>query len=260
MMTSIKVTRQSAQIMVLVLMVLLLIVGALPGYLRGSWSWSDLPPVQTISQLKTIQAEGLNLSNWNTLEHRQLNLSQKQWVVQTLQQGDQTAILMVLPQIYYKDHPQVEWMDMNGFQSWKTDNHRSVTVEVDSPHPETDALIDIKTRFFRSLTPATNNLLTWLWSSCPSDQLCDIYQPQRRRQTYAVMQWYGWPDGGSPSPGRWFFADRWAQLSGQRAPWAAVMLLIPIEPLGNIESVETTAISLAEDVQTALMQEALVYQ
>ncbi len=258
MVTQIKIPHQLAQIIALVFMLVLLILGAIPGYLKGSWSWSDLPPVNTITQLKMIQAEGLNLSHWNTLNHQQLNLSKKQWLVQTVEKENQTAILLVLPQVYYKDHPQVEWMDINGFQSWKTDDYRSVSLEVDS-NSETAPLVNIKTRFFRSLTPATNHLLAWLWSSCSSDQLCQIYQPQRRRQTYAVMQWYAWPDGGSPKPSQWFFADQLAQLSGRRAPWAAVTLLIPIEPLGNIESVEATAISLAQDVQTALMEEALVY-
>ncbi len=259
MVAQLKIPRQSAQIMALVFMLVLLIVGAIPGYFKGTWSWSDLPPVKTISQLKTIREEGLNLSQWKTLEHQQLNLRNHNWFVQTVEKENQTAILLILTQNYYKDHPQVEWMDIDGFQAWKTDAHRPVALDVYST-AETAPLVRIKTRFFRSLTPATNNLLTWLWSSCSSDQLCKLYQQQRLRQTYAVMQWYAWPDGGSPAPRHWFYADRIAQLSNRRAPWVAVSLLIPIEPLGNIETVEATATSLAQDVQDALMQEALVYQ
>ena len=252
MIAKLKIPRQSAQIIALVFMLVLLIIGAIPGYLKGTWSWSDLPPVKTISQLKTIREDGLNLSEWKILEHQTLKLRGHDWLIQTVEKDNQTAILLILTQNYYKDHPQVEWMDINGFQSWKTDEHRRVNLEVDSSQ--------VKTRFFRSLTPNTNNLLTWLWSSCSSDRLCTLYQKQRLRQTYAVMQWYAWPEGGSPAPRDWFFVDRIAQLSNRRAPWAAVNLLIPIEPLGNIETVEATAQSLAHDVQDALMQEALVYK
>ncbi len=254
-----KIPRQSAQITALVFMVVLLIVGAIPGYFKGTWSWSDLPPVKTISQLKTIREEGLNLSGWKTLDHQTLNLRNHNWLIQTLEKDNQTAILLILTQNYYKDHPQVEWMDIDGFQNWKTDDYRRVAVAVDSSTKNTP-LVKIKTRFFRSLTPNTNNLLTLLWSSCSSDQICSLYQQQRLRQTYAVMQWYAWPDGGSPAPRDWFFADRMAQLSNRRAPWAAVNLLIPIEPLGDIETVQATATSLAQDIQDALMQAALVYK
>jgi cyanoexosortase B-associated protein len=259
MIAKLKIPRQSAQIAVLVFMLVLLIVGAIPGYFKGTWSWSDLPPVKTISQLKTIREEGLNLSEWKTLDHQVFNLRNHDWLIQTVEKENQTALLLILTQDYYKDHPQVEWMDIDGIQSWKTDEHRRVAVEVDSS-AENTLLMKIKTRFFRSLTPNTNNLLTLLWSSCSSDQLCSLYQQQRLRQTYAVMQWYAWPDGGSPAPRDWFFADRIAQLSNRRAPWAAVNLLIPIEPLGDIETVEATATSLAQDIQNALMQEALVYK
>ncbi|MGB3402571.1 MAG: cyanoexosortase B system-associated protein [Microcoleaceae cyanobacterium] len=259
MIAKLKIPRQSAQIAVLVFMLLLLIVGAIPGYFKGTWSWSDLPPVKTISQLKSVRADGLNLSSWKTLDHQILNIRNHDWLIQTVEKENQTAILLILTQDYYKDHPQVEWMDLNGFQAWKTDDRRHQTVEVDST-AQTAPIVKIKTRFFRSLTPDTNNLLTLLWSSCSSDQLCSLYQQQRLRQTYAVMQWYAWPDGGSPAPRDWFFADRMAQLSGRRAPWAAVNVLIPIEPLGNIETVEAAATSLAQDIQDALMQEALVYK
>jgi cyanoexosortase B-associated protein len=259
MIAKLKIPRQSAQITVLVFMLVLLMVGAIPGYFKGTWSWSDLPPVKTISQLKTVREEGLNLSKWKTLDHQVLNLRNHDWLVQTVKKENQTAILLILTQNYYKDHPQVEWMDIDGIQSWKTDDQRRVAVAVDSS-TKTSQAVKIKTRFFRSLTPNTNNLLTLLWSSCSSDQLCSLYQQQRLRQTYAVMQWYAWPDGGSPAPRDWFFADRIAQLSNRRAPWAAVNILIPIEPLGDIETVEATATSLAQEVQDAFMQAALVYK
>ncbi|MGB3534004.1 MAG: cyanoexosortase B system-associated protein [Microcoleaceae cyanobacterium] len=259
MIAKLKIPRQSAQIAALVFMLLLLIVGAIPGYFKGTWSWSDLPPVKTISQLKAVRENGLNLSNWKTLDHQTLNLRSQDWLIQTVEKDNQTAILLILTQNYYKDHPQVEWMDFNGFQGWKTDENRSINLTVDST-TQTDPIVKIKTRFFRSLTPNTNNLLTLLWSSCSSDRLCSLYQQQRLRQTYAVMQWYAWPDGGSPAPRDWFFADQIAQLSNRRAPWAAVNILIPIEPLGNIETVEANAGDLAQQVQDALMQEALVYK
>lgn len=244
------------QFIALGFLTVLLMVAAIPGYVSGKWSWADLPQLQNQSQLQTIRKEGLQLSGWKTLEQKPLKLRGHEWLLQTVERGDQTAILLLLVQKYYKDRPQVEWMDINGFQQWKTDSNQSVQVTATSPSTPSNP-VEVNTRFFRSLTPSVNTLATLLWQECSTDQLCQLYDQQRRRQTYAVMQWYAWPGGGSPSPSRWFVADRIAQLSNLRAPWVAVNLLIPIEPLGNIDQVEATAQSLGEEVQTALMAEAL---
>ena len=253
-----KFPQKYTQFIALGFLTVLLVVGAIPGYLSGKWSWADMPQIQNKAQLQTIRKDGLNLSEWKTLEKKPLKLRGSEWWVQTVEHNNQTAILLMLVQKYYKDRPQVEWMDINGLQQWKTDFNQSVQLNTTSASTPSKS-VEVNTHFFRSLTPSVNTLATLLWQDCPSDQLCKLYGQQRRRQTYAVMQWYAWPEGGSPSPSRWFVADRIAQLSNLRAPWVAVNLLIPIEPLGNIDEVQATAQSLGEEVQAALMAEALTF-
>ncbi len=256
MVVKVKLPAQWAKITTLVFLLLLLIVAAVPGYLTGEWIWADQPQLQTLGQLQKIRAEGLDLEGWNTLEQKLERLRGKEWLIQTIERDNQTAILVLLIQRYYKDRPQVEWMDFNGFQQWKTDSHRRLHLTVE-PSEDRSSPIKFTTQFFRSWTQVANPLLSFLWQNCSNPELCDLYQKQRLRQTYAVMQWYAWPNGGSPAPSHWFIADRMAQLSQQRAPWVAVNILIPIEPLGNIEKVEDVARSLSKTVQATLMAEAL---
>ncbi|MEB3885610.1 cyanoexosortase B system-associated protein [Lyngbya sp. CCY1209] len=199
---------------------LLLVVGTLPGYFRGGWLWSDFPPLSVLPELQAIRKDGLSVPGWTVANQRLIPVGGKEWSLQTLERDGEEALLLLFPQNYYKDQPHVEWMDLNGFQRWKTDSYRHLKFGGDDSESAA-----VSARFFRA------------WTS---------------RQTYAVLQWYAWPDGGSPAPSRWFFADRKAQLKGDRAPWVAVSVLLPIEPLGNIEEVEPLAESLGEEIQTAL--------
>lgn len=250
-----KLPPQWAKITALGLMLLLLILAAVPGYFTGKWTWADQPQLQTLAQLQQVRKQGLDLAGWKTLEHKLMKIRGQEWLIQTVEQNDQTAILLMLVQKYYKDRPQIEWMDINGFQQWKTDSYRRLRLNAE---PSENAISSTKftARFFRSWTQGINPLLSLLWKDCTSDRLCDFYQKQRLRQTYAVMQWYAWPDGGSPAASHWFMADRLAQLSRQRAPWIAVNVLIAIEPLGNIEEVEDLSRSLSQAVQVELIAEA----
>ncbi|MEB3283543.1 MAG: cyanoexosortase B system-associated protein [Lyngbya sp.] len=250
-----KLPPQSAKIIAIAFMLVMLIVAAIPGYLTGKWTWADQPQLQTLAQLQQIREQGLDLTGWKTLDHKLMTLRGHEWLIQTVEQNNQTAIVLMLVQKYYKDRPQVEWMDLNGFQQWKTDSSRRLRLTA-NPSENGSSPTEFSAQFFRSWTQATNPLLSLLWKDCTSDQLCDLYQKQRLRQTYAVMQWYAWPDGGSPAASHWFMADRLAQLSQKRAPWVAVNLLIPIEPLGNIEQVEDVSRSLSQSIQAALEAEA----
>lgn len=252
-----KLPQKWAKIIVLIFLFLLLMVAAIPGYLTGKWTWADQPQLQTLAQLQQIRKQGLDLAGWKTLDQKLMKIRGQEWLIQTVEQDNQTAILVMLVQKYYKDRPQVEWMDINGFQQWKTDSSRRLRLTVE-PSKEESSSVKFTTHFFRSWTQAANPLLSLLWKDCSSDQLCELYQKQRLKQTYAVMQWYAWPNGGSPAASHWFMADRMAQLSQQRAAWVAVNVLIPIEPLGKIEKVEDRASSLSQTVQAALMAEAFL--
>jgi cyanoexosortase B-associated protein len=83
-----------------------------------------------------------------------------------------------------------------------------------------------------------------------------LFRAWNDKQTFAVVQWYARPDGGDYSVLSWFVKDQIAQLQDQRIPWVAVCLKIPIEPLGEIDRVETKIKALATQVQQSLMETA----
>lgn len=104
------------------------------------------------------------------------------------------------------------------FKDWKTDSFKTLKVNLDDGKT-------IKTLFFRG---------------------------RNRRETFAVLQWYAWESGGNFAPKKWFFADLKAQLKKQRLGWVAVSLRIPIEVLGDIDTVKPLAESLVIDIQKAI--------
>jgi cyanoexosortase B-associated protein len=207
----------------------------LPNYFTGNWAWKKVPPLQNVKELKAIQSAGLALPGWKTLEQGKVEIGGHKWSVQAIAPEaeaktadlDNTPILMLRPQTWHRDMPQVDWVDINGAQRWTADSVRSL--QFSAPSPTQPA--EIKARFLRG------------WHA---------------RKTYAVLQWYAWETGGSPAPGSWFWADQWAQLRDRhRANWVAVSILIPIQPLGNIETAQPQIESLAKLVQSTLATRAL---
>ncbi|NEP44320.1 MAG: cyanoexosortase B system-associated protein [Okeania sp. SIO2H7] len=204
----------------------MLAVGAIPAYITGNWSFANPPTITTFKSLRSIKTDGLRVSGWEIESHQEAKFSGHQWLVQTLQTGDRSAILLALPQNGPKDKPQVEWMDINGLYRWKTDSYQHKKFLVETSGKE----VTVEARFFRG------------WSD---------------RQTYAIVQWYAWPSGGSPAPSSWFWTDRFAMLSQKRrVPWVAVSIQIPIEPLGEIEAYWPVLESLAQKVQLSLIEQA----
>ncbi|MEM7769895.1 MAG: cyanoexosortase B system-associated protein [Cyanobacteria bacterium P01_E01_bin.6] len=226
---------------------------ALPNYITGNWKWATPPKVPHQSQLREVKDTGLSLSPWQTIEHYAGKISGYAWSIQTVApnetiapmdeaisiQAQNPAVVLLRPQTWYRDMPQVEWMDINGVQKWKTDQKTTLTFTVSpdansgdnsrTPEPTGDRPIQVNTRFFRG------------WN---------------RQQTYAVMQWYAWPTGGSSSASRWFWVDQLTQLRDHhRMPWVAVSVLVPIKPLGDIQSARSTAEALAQQVQATLIHD-----
>ncbi|MDJ1184392.1 cyanoexosortase B system-associated protein [Roseofilum casamattae] len=216
------------------LLILLLFKG-IPGYFSWSWPWMSAPKVSAIKPLKEIRNEGLALPGWEITEQQVIPLGGNKWSYQQLR-GDweKPIIIFLLSQNSSTNQPRVEWVDFNGFQHqffdrWKTDSYRNKTWQVRNPDDPSQTLT-VRSRFLRG------------WNSA---------------QTYAIVQWYAWPTGGSAAPVDWFIADRKAQIAGDRAPWMAVSIMIPIEPLGDIEAeAEDIAGSLVALVQTTLMETA----
>jgi cyanoexosortase B-associated protein len=214
----------------------ILTFGAFPNYIQGHW-WNVPPPVTQLKQLKELAKTGITLANWQTASQKTVELASGKWLMQALEadgtepigERQRQIILLLRPQTSTTGasaQPQAEWGDfrsLGGGQSWKSDSDRRLQFEVALEEGEK---VTIEARFFRA----------WI-----------------RSQTYALVQWYAWSNGGHPDLTHWFWVDRQARLSDRRMPWVAVCLLIPIEPLGEIETVRPLAESLGQKIQLAVM-------
>ncbi|MEL7331712.1 MAG: cyanoexosortase B system-associated protein [Cyanobacteria bacterium J06560_2] len=262
---------------VIAVLALFVAVSALPRY-ASSWPWSTPLKVPNQSALQAIREEGITLPGWQTDEQIKTKIGGDTWSIQQLsleessasetasetageaasesagesagEATDSTAklaadpytiFLLLRPQVWEADQPEVEWLDVEGSQRWQTDSRQRLSIAIaanpksgpsagsrlkDAPH--NSETIRIKTDFFRA------------WS---------------QDQTYAIVQWYASPIGGSASPAWWFWADQQAQWSQrQRLPWVAVSLWLPIEPLGDIVRHRDRAIALSRAVQSELLR------
>jgi len=225
--------QQWNQILVVILLLFLLALGALPGYITGRWLWKQPPPVIHLKELKHIRNVGLNLPGWQTLEQSQTLIGEHKWSFQLIKKEDSLtqAIILLLPQNGPRDQPEIEWTEINGWAKsrWRKwdiaqDIPREFTVK-QTPKSGYNTTIKINARFFRAVT---------------------------QTETFAVLQWYAMPNGGSLSPFPWFVADQLAQWHQQRVSWVAVSIMIPMEPLGKVETSWSLARSLGETVQSTL--------
>lgn len=207
-------------------------IGALPGYLNGQWPWSSPLQASQIKQVRTLRQTALELPGWNLSLQQEVSISGNPWGLAEYQAGATASTgsqipgfaLLLRPQPWHNDQPQVEWVDIAGVQGWDMDDlhHLRFTVPVDNGEPLT-----VTARYFRGV---------------------------QQDGTFAVLQWYAWPTGGHPAPGRWFWADQarqWQQR--ERMAWVAVTALIPIEPVGDIRPYSATAISIGQVVQSSLV-------
>ena len=220
-------SRTTLKLIVVVFVLAIAAVPSLPHYASRAWPWDSLPDVPTIEQLQALQQNGLTLPGWNTQDQQVIEVNGKKWSAQAIDSSrlHQSAVLLLRPQTWQRDQPQVEWTDINGLQRWTIDSQQRLQFTVASPSRT------IATRFLRG------------WSE---------------QQTYAVLQWYAWSTGGDPAPAHWFWADQQQQWQKRdRMPWVAVCVLIPIPPLSEIEPIKPLAIELGQTIQTALMTSAL---
>lgn len=229
---------QWTQVVVLLLLLLLLGLAAVPGYLTGKWQWKQPPPVTNIQKLIQINKTGLNLPGWQTVEQGQQQVGEQQWSLQVIKKADSSdqAILLLFPQRSPKDKPQAEWSQVSGWGrlrwgKWDIAQERVAEFTVKrSPESKIQTEAKVESMFFRAST---------------------------KQNTFAVLQWYAFPNGGHPSPLHWFFGDQLLQWRQQRIPWVSVSILIPIEPLGQVETAWSLAESLGQTVQATLMADPL---
>lgn len=230
------------------LLALFVAVGALPQYF-GGWPWATplKLPAASRTALQAIPDQGLELPGWRNDDQSKIKISGHNWSVQQISSAAATsgstltpAFLLLRPQTYGPDQPEVEWLDIEGSQRWDTDSHQKLTFSV-------PAMPSVK----NSAQNATETKTVRISG--------DFFRAWSKEQTYAVLQWYAWPTGGSASPARWFWADQKTQWnSRQRMPWVAISLWLPISPLGDISPHENMALSLGKTIQKSLLESVFV--
>jgi len=229
-----RVTKKTPiQLIIIAALAVFIAVSALPRYI-SSWPWSMPLKVPHQTELQAIRDEGLALEGWQVEEQIRTKIGGDTWSIQQLlSEGSSTAnptraFLLLRPQVWEADQPEVEWLDLKGSQRWTTDSRQTLSIDVLSVDPSTSENIRLNTDFFRA------------WTS---------------EQTYAVLQWYAWPTGGSASPAKWFWVDQGVQWQHRhRLPWVAVSVWLPIAPLGDISTQREAAIALGQTIQTELLQ------
>lgn len=206
-------------------------VAALPNYFTGQWPWSADLPVPHIEQIRNLLKQPLDLPDWEIALHEEVGISRQQWTrtvyLPTGAEDDMSEGFMVLlrPQLAVDQQPEVEWVDLQGSLTWQVNDLHTVSFSPDASPEGTSR--KVVTRYLRGLN---------------------------ERSTFAVMQWYAWPEGGHYAPGRWFWGDQekqWKQR--EHLPWVAVSILLPIEPVGDIRLHTEEITAIAQSVQQALM-------
>ncbi len=208
------------RLLLIFFLMMLIAVAAIPSYLSGDWSWKQPTSVTNLKPNRQLLKTGLAISNWDTIEQREVRIGSHKWSAQIIEPESQKPLFLFLrPQRSDRDKPEVDWLDIKGAGRWNLDSMRQIKFSTEQGQKVT-------ARFFRA---------------------------RNQRQTLAIVQWYATPKGGNPSPAKWFWADQLAQLQGKRLPWVAVSLQIPIKPLSRFEDNQDLAVSLAQQVQTSLM-------
>lgn len=229
-------SRNFPRLVVLGFLLILVGVGAVPGYWSGNWSWAERPPVANIKQINALRQTGLVFPGWQTLKQKTVKIGPHDWSIQVIKQDNSKPVVVLLhPQSDRESVPEVEWVDINGFEKWKTDSYTKLQFAVETSSLKKPASASKPTKKIAAEVEAR------------------LFRAWNQRQTLAVVQWYAWPEGGHPASSRWFWLDQLAQLRRSRVPWVAVCLQIPMEPLGDLEASRPSAQSLAKMVQTALM-------
>ncbi len=227
------------KLIVVAVLALFVAVSAIPQYVSG-WPWATPPKLEqsTRSALQEIRDQGISVPGWATEGQDKTKFGGHTWSIQQLSatasadgpsaQSTSYVFLLLRPQTYEADQPEVEWLDIKGSQHWTTDSAQKVSFEVPVDGSKDTKTIRINSDFFRA------------WN---------------QGQTYAVLQWYAWPTGGSASVASWFWADQKIQWQRyRRMPWVAVSLWLPIAPLSEVSPHQAIAESLGKDIHQALLK------
>lgn len=210
-------------LLLLGLLLLLILGGILPNLISGHWSWLEQPRIGNIQKMRSLQASGIELSDLKTINQQQGDIGEGKWSVQVVESPEGKRITVLLkPQIYYKNQPGLEWSDISSISRWNQGETTELSIPTQSGGKAT-------ARFYRAWT----------------------------QNTFAVVQWYAWLGGGHYDPSVWYWLDQWAQLKRQRVPWIAVSLVIPLDPMKELQTLTPFALNLAGEVQSYLEQSVL---
>jgi cyanoexosortase B-associated protein len=213
-----------AKLILLIVLVTIVFFTAAPSYLSQKWRWTSPLALTNLSEMKAIKQSGIDVPGWTTTLGQATTISEHQWFAQDLRQsapsGTEPLVATVLlrSQTSAKLQPQVEWADIEGVERWQSDSMQILQLQS-----------TFSPRFFRAWT---------------------------KTKTYAVVQWYAQPGGGTAQPSQWYIADRLAQWQQRRVPWVAVSIQIPILPLDDLSKYRSNAEAIAKAVQTGVSQKA----
>lgn len=239
-------TKNRVVLTVVGLLAAFIAVIALPDYLSGGWPWTTPPESPHLKTLLNIREDGITLPGWQAVFFEAADFGGDRWSVQQFAKagtaenepiGDEESdsnspengdgvsssfedqiVLLLRPQATSTDQPEVEWIDLMGAQRWTVDSQQRLTIAAETG-------------------PVTVNFAR-AWND---------------QQTYAIAQWYAWPNGGHPTPGRWFWGDQLSQWQHrERLSWIAVSLLLPMPPLSAIETAQPRLDPAVKTVQNAL--------
>jgi cyanoexosortase B-associated protein len=208
-------------------------VASLPAYGNGPWPWTDSPQVQQLEHLHQLSQRGLSLPGWSLVTLSPLAINHQEWTLAeyvsmppagTLEGNtSQPIVILMLPQSQPDDSPGVEWLDIEITQDLRFSRQRQI-------------------------------ILTGIEGQHSSPARARLSQSRSRQHTFATLQWYAWPQGGHPSPSRWFWHDQGAQLIHHtRIPWVAVNVFIPMDPLAELDAYQPLALEIGNLVQARLM-------
>ena len=205
----------------LIVLSAVIVAVALPQYLSGQWPWQSPLDVPQIRAVRNLKETGLAVQGWSQEFQQKISIGGDQWSVQQLTHGSNSTqeqmILFLKPQGQSKDQPEVEWIDLKGAQKWQTS------------HPRRLRMGSLTVDTFRA------------WTS---------------NQTFAVAHWYALPETGHPAPHHWFWRDqRYQWRRGERLPWVAVSVLVPMQPLGDVSLLYSDLERLSQLVQMSLVSQ-----
>jgi cyanoexosortase B-associated protein len=206
-----------------------------PAYFTGQWPWVTPPQVPQLERLQALQDQGLSLPGWTLTSHRQITINQQDWLLSEYQRSTAPhnpgpppwppvshMVLLLHPQPWHSDQPQLEWLDLASAQDLTLTSRRRVTLTASRQPPQITATASFS-------------------------------HGRNQQHTVAALQWYAWPRGGHPSPGAWFWNNQWSQLTDHSlTPWIAVSLLLPMEPLAEVAPYQALAVDLGSAIQQQL--------